>query len=123
MSTTAGLASWLVDTIDGELTVGSTGTVVDSGIRRTIRIDEMHDLAALEFTWWRDDRPGDASTVRIDLEGAPDGSTRVRILERSLEPGDARAALTSEMHATRQHEWEVRVLSLWACTVAMALVQ
>ena len=106
IATQDGWREWLVD--EARLVDGA-GVVVDRGVARHIRIDEVVDGQSVAFTWWEDDDPSTVSRVRLSI----DDHGALRIAERTtVQPQTAQARLA----------WEVRVCSLWACTVAAALV-
>jgi hypothetical protein len=97
ISTPQGWREWLVYDIVGDV-------VVDRGVIRQVRIDEVVDGSSIAFTWWEDGDPLSVSHVRLTLD---DG--QLHIAEELARSGADVA-------------WEVRVCSLWACTVAAALV-
>lgn len=114
IATDDGWRDWLVDearVVDG------AGIVVDRGVARHVRVDEVDAGRSVSFTWWEHDDPSTVSHVRLtiddpdDDDGAP---ARLLITERLL----SGAPQTAEAKVA----WEVRVCSLWACTVAAALV-
>lgn len=106
IATPEGWRDWLVD--EAQLVDGA-GVVVDGGVVRHVRVDEMVEGRSVGLTWWEDDDPASMSHVRLTIDG--DGA--LHVAERLLAaPRTAEARLA----------WEVRVCSLWACTVAAALV-
>ena len=114
IATDDGWRDWLVD--DARLVDGA-GVVVDRGIARQVRMDEVDAGRSVSFTWWEHDDPSTVSHVRLTIDdGGIDASapTRLHITERLL----SGAPQTAEAKVA----WEVRVCSLWACTVAAALV-
>jgi uncharacterized protein YndB with AHSA1/START domain len=101
IATPEGWREWMVDDVVGDV-------VVDRGVVRRVRVDETHEGESIAFTWWEDGDPLSVSHVRLTID---DG--RLQITEQLLgAPRSAEARLA----------WEVRVCSLWACTVAAALV-
>ncbi|MCU1501581.1 MAG: hypothetical protein JWM12_935 [Ilumatobacteraceae bacterium] len=116
ISTQEGWRDWLVD--DAQLVDGA-GVVVDSGIVREVRVDHIRGERSVGFTWWEHDDPANVSHVVLEIvdgtdsNGDTDGA-RLLISEQLL----TGATPTPEARLA----WEVRVGSLWACTVAMALV-
>jgi hypothetical protein len=110
ISTEEGWRDWLVD--EAELVDGA-GVVVDRDVVRHVRFDEVRAERSVGFTWWEHDDP--ASVSHVTLEIVDDGEhARLRIAEQLL----AGTVRTPEAKLA----WEVRVCSLWACTVAAALV-
>lgn len=122
-----------MDTFDLELRVGSVGQAIDGDQRRVVHVDAVTAMEHIRFTWWDLDRPDLPSTVQLEVEGCSDGSSRLVVTETLL--GDAAQIGLDTSHGPADHravdsdlgdaviQWEVRMLSLWACTVAMALVQ
>ena len=124
ISDPARLGEWLVDDFDVEMRVGGSGTAVDGDRRRRVEIDRIDARRRVEFTWRDDD--GLVSTVALDIEATPAGASRLVITERLLPheiAGTSARLAADDRRASVALAWEVRVLSLWACTVAMALVQ
>jgi uncharacterized protein YndB with AHSA1/START domain len=108
ISTADGWRSWLADDVDGELG-DQPVRVTDADVVRTVRIGEVLERQQISFTWWEDDDP--TSVSHVTLEIVDDGGVpALRITERGAINPESRAA------------WEVRLCSLWACTVAAALV-
>ncbi len=93
----SGWREWLVDDVLGDL-------VVERGIVRQVRVDEVVERESIAFTWWEDDDPLSVSHVRLTID---DGRLQI-----------------SEQHAKAEDQaaWEVRVCSLWAVSVAAALL-
>ena len=114
------LSTWLGDHVDLEVRPGGTGTVVDDGVLRRVRVDHVQQGRALTFTWWEDERPEVASTVRFEVERLPEGTSRLAIVE-TFEP-DAIGGATTQARASTgaRDRWAGRVVCLWACTVAAA---
>lgn len=113
ISTEDGWRDWLVD--EAQLVDGA-GVVRDGDVVRHVRVDGVHAERSIGFTWWEHDDPSTVSHVTLEIVdgGADDDGARLRIREQLIAGavGSREAALA----------WEVRVCSLWACTVAMALV-
>ena len=107
IATPEGWRDWLVD--EAQLVDGA-GIVVDRGVTRPVRVDEVVDGESVRFTWWDDEtrRPSPTSE-------APDHRRGPAAHRR--DPAGAGAPQTAEARLA----WEVRVCSLWACTVAAAL--
>jgi uncharacterized protein YndB with AHSA1/START domain len=141
------LRLWLGDSVDIDVRPGGVGTVRDGGgggadgtgdgtsegdgdgygdgmVVRHVRVDRVEPAHELAFTWWRTDNPhvaAQASQVVFRLTTVPGGS-HLHITETLLGPvPPARRTATSLACAART-AWEVRVVSLWACSVAAALV-
>ncbi len=72
IATDDGWRDWLVD--EARLVDGA-GVVVDGGIARQVRMDEVDAGRSVSFTWWEDDDPSTVSHVRltIDDDGIDDG--------------------------------------------------
>ena len=105
IATPEGWRDWLVD--EARLVDGA-GVVVDGGVVRHVRVGEVVDGVSVSFTWWEDGDPDSLAHVRLTIDG-----DRLHIAEQlATAPTTAAAAMA----------WEVRVCSLWACTVAAALV-
>jgi uncharacterized protein YndB with AHSA1/START domain len=117
LSDANGLATWLGDEVALDVREGAVGTVLDDGVLRHVRVDRVREGHELSFTWWEDGQAEVASTVRIDIAALPDGGSRLAILE-TFDPGSPR--LTARASASARDRWGVRVLCLWACTVAAA---
>ena len=114
IATDDGWRDWLVD--DARLVDGA-GVVVDGDVERQVRVDQVEAGRSIRFTWWEDGDPSTVSHVSLTIDdaGTDDGEpARLLISERLLQgaPRTAEAKLA----------WEVRVCSLWACCVAVALV-
>ena len=110
------MATWLGDSADVDLRPGGTGTVVDDGIVRHVQIEEVSEPRRLSFTWWESDDRSTESRVVFAIGTAADGRSRLTITETLPEQPHSIVALASAGGI----RWEVRVLSLWACTVAVA---
>ena len=111
------LASWLGDAAEIDLRPGGRGRVDDGGIQREVLIERVEPNHGLAFTWWEHDDPSAASRVVFEIQPAPDGGSRLSITETL----SASIVASSAEAETARLNWEVRVLSLWACTVAAAL--
>ena len=61
----AGWATWLVDEADVTVRPGATGTVVDDGEARDVRIDSVEPHERVAFTWWPQGRTEQATTVEL----------------------------------------------------------
>ena|SRR5436190_9289570 len=96
-----GWARWMVDEADVDVAPGSAGTVVDDGVERSVRIDEL-DHHRLAFTWWPEGRPELVSAVELVVLPAVGGS-QLRVTEISMSASTV-PALT----------WDVRMMLLVA---------
>lgn len=105
-------SDWLVDEGRVDVRPGATGTVTDREVERTVRVDRVEPDTEVEFSWWPSDRPDLASTValRVEDEGA---SSVLRVVE--VLPPTASLDVTAVAVA-----WEVRAVSAWACSLALA---
>ena len=101
-----GWASWMVDEADVEVAPGSAGTVVDDGVARTVRIDEL-DEHRLTFTWWPEARPELVSAVELVVLPAVNGS-QLHVTETALSAS-----------AMRPIAWDVRLMLLVAQALAV----
>ena len=110
------LAAWLGDSVDVDVRPGGTGTVVDDDIVRHVQIEEVSQPGRLSFTWWESDDRSTESRVVFAIGTTVDGRSRLTITETL--PGQS-TGMVARASAARLR-WEVRVLSLWACTVAVA---
>ncbi len=72
-------ASWMVDDADVDLDAGG-GTVLDDGVQRDVRIDDVDPAGRVVFTWWPHEQPGEMSTVELVVLPAAAGSS-LRITE------------------------------------------
>ena len=110
------LAAWLGDSVDVDVRPGGTGTVVDDDIVRHVQIEEVSQPRRLSFTWWESGDRSTESRVVFAIGTTVDGRSRLTITETlsGQSPGMVARASAARMR------WEVRVLSLWACTVAVA---
>ena len=99
-------AGWMVDEADVDVAPGSAGTVVDDGVTRRVRIDELDDHR-VAFTWWPEARPELVSAVELVVLPAVGGS-QLRVTEISL---SASALPTAA--------WDVRIMLLVAQALAV----
>lgn len=87
-----GLEHWLAGSLDLEPEPGRAGTLVEpDGTRRRVVVTERLDGERLGFVWWDEDRPDDASVVRIEVD-ATDAGTRVTVTETAAPAAIASAA-------------------------------
>ena len=110
------MATWLGDSVDVEVRPGGTGTVVDDEIVRHVEIEEVDESRRVSFTWWESGDRSTASRVEFVIGTTADGGSRLTITETLP---DQSPRLLARASAGRMR-WEVRVLALWACTVALA---
>lgn len=123
LSDPASLATWLGDDVDLDVRPGATGTVVDDGIVRHVRVDQVHAGRELTFTWWQHGQPDAASTVRFAVERLPDGASRLAIVETFEGHAQLGSTVRAQMSGAGDR-WGVRIMCLWACTfTAVALVR
>jgi uncharacterized protein YndB with AHSA1/START domain len=101
-----GWARWMVDEAAVEVAPGSAGTVVDDGVARSVRIDEL-DEHRVAFTWWPDARPELVSAVELVVLPAVGGS-QLRVTEISMSAGTVSASA-----------WDVRMMLLVAQALAV----
>ena len=67
IATPEGWRDWLVD---DALLVDGAGVVVERGVARQVRVDDIVDGRSVGFTWWEDDDPATVSHVRT-CRGVP----------------------------------------------------
>ena len=78
-----GLATWLADDVAlAEVTPGATGTVTEGGERRDVTIEEVEDGRRVALSWCAPG--GEPSLVELTLDDAPDGRTRMVVVEVPL---------------------------------------
>jgi uncharacterized protein YndB with AHSA1/START domain len=111
------LASWLGDEVALDVREGETGTVLDDGVLRHVRIDRVREGEGLSFTWWEAGQPDVSSTVRIDIAALPDGRSRLAIVETF---GGSAPRMTARARVDARDRWGLRMLCLWVGTVAAA---
>ena len=104
------LASWLGSDVELDLRVGGSGRVVDDGLARHLRVDELIDGRRLAFTWWPEGEERAASEVVFAIEATGDGS---RLLITETAAGAAPAMATTS--------WDVRIISLWLAVCSQAV--
>ncbi|MEO5839255.1 MAG: SRPBCC domain-containing protein [Acidimicrobiales bacterium] len=110
------LATWLGDSVDVDVRPGGTGTVVDDDIVRVVEVEEVSESRRVSFTWWESGDRSTASRVEFAIGTTDDGRSRLTITETLP---DQAPPMTARASVARMR-WEVRVLSLWVCTVALA---
>jgi uncharacterized protein YndB with AHSA1/START domain len=111
ISTVEGWSSWLVD--DADLVVirpGSTGTAVEDGVVREVRIDSITEGRGIAFSWWDRDDPSSGSFVQLAIVDLPTGGSQLHITERFVGATSAEAMSMSTPTAVA---WDVRLVSLW----------
>jgi uncharacterized protein YndB with AHSA1/START domain len=140
-----GLRLWLGDSVELDVRPGGVGTVQDDGradgdnhsdrdgadggdgdgiVVRHVRVDRVEPAHELAFTWWRTDDPhtaSQASQVVFHLTAVPGGS-HLHITETLLGPSPAGGMTATAFAGAARTAWEVRVVALWTCSVAVALV-
>jgi uncharacterized protein YndB with AHSA1/START domain len=114
------LATWLGDHVELDVRQGGTGTVIDDGVLRRVRVDHVHHGRELTFTWWEEETPEVASTVRFEVERLPEGTSRLAIVETFDANALGGTATQARASTGARDRWGVRVVCLWACTVAAA---
>jgi uncharacterized protein YndB with AHSA1/START domain len=113
------MSAWLGDSVDVDVRPGGTGTVVDDGIVRQVVVDEVSGPRHLAFRWWEQGDESTASRVVFSVGTNADGGSRLTITETL--PDQSSRIVARALAGTRR--WEVRAMSLWACTMAIALVR
>jgi uncharacterized protein YndB with AHSA1/START domain len=112
---------WLGD--DGDLGIdqgrGAPGWVVEDGVRRRTRIEDVVEGRRLVFRWWEDGGDeGDASRVEISVLGS-DGPTRLVVRETLPVPAGRASSARAGGSPTGERRWtgsaaawEIRLLCL-----------
>ena len=100
-----GWAEWMVDGADIEVDPGASGTVVDDGVAREVRIDRVEPSRSVAFTWWPRARPDQTSTVELVVVPARTGS-RLHVTETYRAVGAVATASA--------FRWDVRAMLLVA---------
>lgn len=119
-----GLARWLGGEVDVDVAPGAAGSVVEhDGTRRRVVVTEVDEGRRVGFVWWGEDRPTDASTVVIAVDGDGDGA-RVTVTE-TVDPVAAgafggRASACSAAGVADLvglgHRWDARLAGLLGVT-------
>ena len=78
-----GLAEWLGEEVDVEVTPGGRGRVVDDGEVRELEVDEVEPGRRLAFRWWPEDDETETSEVELVVVPLHRGS-RLVITERPV---------------------------------------
>lgn len=83
VATPEGLAGWLAPEVElADVAPGAPGRIVDDeGVARRLSIQRVDVGRSVTFTWWREDDPGDASTVTLVVDPAGEGRSRLRVVE------------------------------------------
>jgi hypothetical protein len=108
ISTEHGWSSWLVDEAHLIIQPGCTGTAVDDGVVREVRVDSISDRRGIGFSWWDRDDPSSVSFVHLTIVELPSGRSQLHITEQFVGGTSAMA-----MAPTTAVAWEVRLVSLW----------
>ncbi len=110
------LGDWFGDIVELDLRPGGAGAVVDDdGSLRRLVVTRVDEGRRLGFTWWRDDEPGEVSTIEIDVVPTGEGS-RLVVHETFTGPLDGITASAS----TAWRSWGMRLLALWSMVAALA---
>ncbi|HEY0521720.1 MAG TPA: hypothetical protein VGC84_19670 [Ilumatobacteraceae bacterium] len=120
ISTREGWKSWLVDDAHVEVAPGSTGSAVEDGRTRSVRIDAIAHRSGVAFSWWDDDDPLRGSFVDLTIVELPGGRSQLHITERFVGATES-MAMRSATSMSAGVAWDVRLVSLWLmalhCTV------
>ena len=108
ISSAEGWTSWLVDQAEVAVAANATGTAMEDGVLRDVRIDDVIDRRGINFTWWDRDDPSTASSVQLRIVELPDGRSQLHIAEQFVG-----VATTATMSAGARLSWDVRMVSLW----------
>ncbi len=110
------LGDWFGQVVELDLRPGGSGAIVDDdGALRRLVVTRIDDGRTLGFTWWRDDAPGEVSTIELDVVPTGDGS---RLVVRETFAGPLDGITASASAAWRS--WGTRLLALWAMVAALA---
>jgi hypothetical protein len=110
ISTADGWSSWLVDETELVVATGATGTAVDDGVVRDVRIDTITDRSGIGFSWWDRDDPASGSFVHLRIVELPNGRSQLNITEQFV---GTSAAMSASMSTSSAVSWDVRLVSLW----------
>ena len=124
VATPAGLAAWLAPEVELDAVVpGAPGRIVDDeGVARRLSIQHVDVGRSVTFTWWREDDPGEASTVTLVVDPAGDDRSRVRVVEvlvasaQSSAQASVSGSARSARSAVAQTVWLGRLARLGAAT-------
>jgi uncharacterized protein YndB with AHSA1/START domain len=94
------LAGWLGEEVQLDVVEGGSGRVVDDGVVRRVRVDEVDTGRKLSFTWWPEDDATGVSRVELIVVSRPGGSRLV----------------VHEFQARAANRWELRL-----CLAAFAV--
>jgi uncharacterized protein YndB with AHSA1/START domain len=111
ISTSEGWSSWLVDEASVHVAPAATGSAIDDGVARDVRIDSVAARRSVSFTWWDRDDPTSISYVQLGIVELPHGRSQLHITERFV-GSTTRADAVS---------WDVRLISLWLSIVQAAV--
>ena len=120
-------AAWLGDEVDLPVTPGGSGRIVDDGVVRRVRVDEVDEGRQLAFRWWDEDG-GETGATRVVITLLPGdgGRTRLRVREVALQPSTLSATSATSATSARAWagslRWEVRLACLTLLLSAFALV-
>ncbi len=108
ISTADGWSSWLVDEADLTVSPGETGTAIDDGVERSVRIDAVHRRPQDRLLVVGRDDPASASYVQLEVVELPDNRSQLHITERFVG-----TAPTAAVAVSCSISWDVRLVSLW----------
>jgi uncharacterized protein YndB with AHSA1/START domain len=113
------LAAWLGEEVAVDPTPGAVGLVVDDdGTRRHLLVEEVATGHRIAWRWWEDGSDPGTSSSRVEITLSPDdGGTRVRVVERPLQP-TAPTAQASAAAAWDRRLVELELLVLLAAAAA-----
>lgn len=115
VSTADGWRTWLVDDAAVNVLPNETGTAVDDGVARAVRIERVIEGRSVTFSWWDIDDDSSRSVVHLDVVELADDRSRLHVTERFA---GATATATATVTATA---WEVRLVSLWLLLAQQSL--
>jgi uncharacterized protein YndB with AHSA1/START domain len=116
ISTSEGWRSWLVDEAELVVALDETGTAVEDGVVRRVRVESIVEGRGVGFSWWDRDDPSSVSHVQIDIVELPDGRSQLHINERFI------GSTTSATSSSAGVSWDMRLISLWLSIVQAAVM-
>jgi uncharacterized protein YndB with AHSA1/START domain len=119
ISTAEGWDSWLVDEAAVVMAPDATGTAIEDGVVREVRINSIVEGRRVGFSWWDRDDPSRVSYVQLDIVELTHGRSHLHITERFV--GSTTAA-TVAMSSSVAVSWEMRLISLWLSIVQSAVM-
>jgi uncharacterized protein YndB with AHSA1/START domain len=128
-----GLARWLGDAVELDVTPGATGTIIDRGRVRRVVVTEVDAGRSVGFVWWDEAAPEEASVVTIaltptvgpDAAHADGARTTVTVTERLAGAASASigGATVGDLVRAADTAWDRRLQALvGGCALSAACV-